>query len=197
VFCLNYYKVVELNLILEKLKGKDKKAFKNIFEAFYPRLVSYSYKFTYDRVASEDLVQESFIYLWENISDLKIERSLQAYLFTMIRNRSLNYLKKIEVTDSDHFLDISIYLSEDIQEEIFTEKEMKQLIRKAEEILSCLPDKMQEIFKLKVMHGLSYREIAEEMGISINTVKTQLKRAKFKIETALLIVSIVVFLSEL
>jgi RNA polymerase sigma-70 factor (ECF subfamily) len=47
---------------------------------------------------------------------------------------------------------------------------------------------MQEIFKLKVMYNLNYKDIAEEMGISVNTVKTQLKRAKFKIESAILVV---------
>ena len=181
---------MELNLILEKLKKKDKKAFQKVFEIFYARLVSYSYKFTLDQAVSEDLVQESFIYLWENIGDLKIEKSLQAYLFTMVRNRSINHLKKINLTDSAHLIDISISLSEDFQGQIFTEKEMRTLIQKAEEILKCLPAKMQEIFKLKVMHDLSYKEIAEEMGISVNTVKTQLKRAKFKIESALLTVSL-------
>jgi len=184
---------VELNLILERLKKKDKRVFQELFEAFYPPLVSYSYKFTYDQPASEDLVQESFIYLWENADNLKIEKSLQAYLFTMVRNRSLNYLKKLKVTDTNYLIDISISLSEDFQEDVFTENEMGQLTQKAETILKCLPEKMQEIFKLKVMHGLSYKEIAEDMSISINTVKTQLKRAKFKIESALLIVSIIVF----
>ena len=186
---------MELNLILERLKKKDKRAFQKVFEALYPRLVSYSCKFTLDQSASEDLVQETFIYLWENVPNLKIEKSLQAYLFTMVRNRSLNYLKKIKVTDSDYLIDISISLSEDFQEEILTEMEMLQLVQKAEEILKCLPEKMQQIFKLKVMHGLSYKEIAEEMEISINTVKTQLKRSKLKIESALLIVSLFVFFS--
>lgn len=186
---------MELNLILERLKKKDRKAFQKVFEAFYARLVSYSYKFTLDQVASEDLVQESFIYLWENISNLNIEKSLQAYLFTMVRNRSLNHLKKISVTDSDYLIDISISLTEDFQGEIITEKEMLELVKKAEGILENLPAKMQEIFKLKVMHGLSYSAIAEEMGISVNTVKTQLKRAKFKIESALLVVSIFCFLT--
>lgn len=178
---------MELNLILERLKKKDKKAFQQVFEAFYPRLVAYSYKFTYNQTTSEDLVQESFIYIWENIQNLKIEKSLQAYLFTMVRNRSLNHLKKIKVTDFNHLIDISNFLTEEFEKEIFTEIEKRRLLEKAEGILQCLPDKMCEVFKLKVMHGLSYKEISEEMGVSVNTVKTQLKRARFKIESALLI----------
>ena len=176
---------MEPNLILERLKKQDKKAFQQVFEAFYPRLVDYSYKFTYNQVVSEDLVQESFIYIWENSDSLKIKKSLQAYLFTMVRNRSLNYLKKINLTDSNHLIDISNFLAEDFQEKMFSEKEMRVLMQKAAKILKCLPGKMQEIFKLKVMHGLSYKEIAEETGVSVNTVKTQLKRARFKIESAL------------
>lgn len=187
---------MELNLVLERLKKKDRRAFQDIFEAFYPPLVSYSYKFTYDQAVSEDLVQESFIYLWENADILEIEKSLRAYLFTMVRNRSLNHLKKVKVTDTNYLIDISISLSDDFQEEVFTELEKGQLLLKAEGVLNCLPEKMQEIFKLKVMHNFSYKEIAEEMGISINTVKTQLKRAKFKIGSAILIVSILIFLAE-
>lgn len=184
---------MELNLILEKLKKKDKRVFQELFDAFYPPLVIYSYKFTYDQPASEDLVQESFIYLWENADNLKIEKSLHAYLFTMVRNRSLNHLKKIKVTDTNYLFDISISPFDDFQEDIFSEIEMGQLVLKAEEILNGLPEKMQEIFKLKEMHNLSYKEIAKERGISINTVKTQLKRARFKIKAALLIVFILVF----
>lgn len=176
---------MEPNLILERLKMQDKKAFQQVFETFYPRLVAYSYKFTYNQSVSEDLVQESFIYIWENSSNLKIKKSLQAYLFTMVRNRSLNYLKKINLTDSHHLIDISNFLTEDFQEKMFFEKDMGALKQKAEEILQCLPEKMQEIFKLKIMHGFSYKEIADEMGVSVNTVKTQLKRARFKIESAL------------
>ncbi|SHG15661.1 RNA polymerase sigma-70 factor, ECF subfamily [Salegentibacter echinorum] len=184
---------MELNFILEKLKKKDKKTFQQVFEAFYPRLVNYSYKFTYNQAASEDLVQESFIYIWENIHNLKIEKSFQAYLFTMVRNRSLNYLKKIKVTDSNQLIDISNLLTENFQEEIFSELEKRRLLEKSEEILKCLPEKMQEIFKLKIMHGLSYKEISEEIGVSVNTVKTQLKRARLKIESALLILSYILF----
>lgn len=175
---------MELDLILERLKKQDKKAFQQVFEAFYPRLVAYSFRFTYNQEASEDLVQESFIYIWENARSLNI-KSLRAYLFTMVRNRSLNYLKKINLTDSNHLIDISNILTQDFQEDMISEKEMNALTQRAEEILKCLPGKMQEIFKLRVVHGLSYKEIAEEMGVSVNTVKTQLKRARVKIESAL------------
>jgi len=174
---------VELYLILERLKKKDKKAFQQVFEAYYSHLVSYSYNFTYDQSVSEDLVQEAFIYLWENIHLLKIEKSLKAYLFVMVRNRSLNHLKKLKIIDTSYLIDISMLLSIDVQEEVLSEMEFEQLSLKAKEILNCLPEKMKEIYKLKVMHNLNYKDIAEEMGISINTVKTQLRRAKFKIQS--------------
>ena len=111
----------------------------------------------------------------------------------MVRNRSLNYLKKIKVTDSNQLIDISNLLTEDFQEEIFSELEKHRLLEKADSILQCIPDKMREVFKLKVMHGLSYKEISEEMGVSVNTVKTQLKRARLKIESVLLILSFILF----
>lgn len=99
----------------------------------------------------------------------------------MVRNRCLNFLKSIKITDNYNFLEFNINL---ITEHAFDSvpADDKQIVyHQILKIIDTLPEKMQKIVKLKFLHGYKYIEIADELNISINTVKTQLKRAKLKI----------------
>ena len=69
-----------MNLIFEAIKKGDNKAFKTFFEKHYSPLVGYANGYLYDKASSEDIVQESFIYLWENAKTLNIKRSLSGYM---------------------------------------------------------------------------------------------------------------------
>lgn len=144
-------------------------------------MVEYAYRMLVDQDAAEDLVQEIFIDLWKNIQTRKIEISVQGYLYTSVRNRCLNYLKSLEVTNKHYILDISVSLDQEEPFKIFDEEEQEKMHDMARSILARLPEKMQKIFKLKVVEGYSYAEIAKELDVSVNTVKTQLKRARKKI----------------
>ena len=141
----------------------------------------YANSYLFDKDSSEDIVQEIFIYIWQHANKLNIETSLKGYLYAMVRNRCFNYLKSIKVTDSFELLDFNINL---ITEHVFnsTSEEDKTIVyHQILKIVDTLPEKMQQIVKLKFLHNYKYSEIAKELGISVNTVKTQLKRAKSKI----------------
>ena len=84
-----------MNLILEEIRKKNEIVFKNFFDKHYKELVVYANGFLFDKDASEDIVQEIFIYIWEHANKLNIETSLKGYLYTMVRNRCFNYLKSI------------------------------------------------------------------------------------------------------
>lgn len=161
--------------------NRDQKAFQRLFELMYPGLVEYAYRFLYDTAASEDLVQEVFIDLWENRSSYTIHTTVKGYLYATVRNRCLNHLKSLKITDREAILDISATLCSPDSIELIEQQEKKAMVQKAQIILNNLPQKMRRIFSLKVIEGYSYAEIAEEMDISVNTVKTQLKRARSRI----------------
>lgn len=161
--------------------NRDQKAFQRLFELMYPGLVEYAYRFLYDTAASEDLVQEVFIDLWENRSSYTIHTTVKGYLYATVRNRCLNRLKSLKITDREAILDISATLCSPDSIELIEQQEKKAMVQKAQIILNNLPQKMRRIFSLKVIEGYSYAEIAEEMDISVNTVKTQLKRARSRI----------------
>jgi RNA polymerase sigma-70 factor (ECF subfamily) len=170
-----------MNLILEEIKNKNEKVFKTFFNKHYEELVIYANGYLFDKNASEDIVQEVYIYIWENACNITIEKSLKGYLYAMTKNKCLNFLKSLKITDNYKFLELNINL---ITEHVFDsalEEDKKIVYHQILKIVDTLPEKMQLIVKLKFLENYKYAEIAEELNISINTVKTQLKRAKLKI----------------
>jgi RNA polymerase sigma-70 factor (ECF subfamily) len=170
-----------MNLIIEEIRKGNRKVFQNFFNKNYKQFVSFGNNYLFDHQASEDIVQDLFIYIWENADTIHITSSLNSYMQTSIKNRCLNYLKSLKITDDYKVLDFNISL---ITEHVFdsTSKEDKEIVyHQILKVVNTLPEKMQQIVRLKFLHGYKYKEIAEELDISINTVKTQLKRAKSKI----------------
>jgi RNA polymerase sigma-70 factor (family 1) len=170
-----------MNLILEEIQNQNQKAFKTLFNNHFEDLVVYANGYLFQMDSSKDIVQEVYIYIWENASKIEIKTNFKGYLYSMVRNRCFNYLKSIKVTDDHAFLEFNINI---ITEHVFDsslEEDKEKVYHQILKIVDSLPDKMQKIVKLKFLHNYKYSEIAQELDISINTVKTQLKRAKFKI----------------
>lgn len=185
-----------MNLILHEIGKQNRKVFKTFFNQHYKNLVVYANGYLFDKFASEDIVQEVYIYIWENADEINIKSSLKNYLYVMVRNKCLNYLKSIKITDSYDYLELNISL---ITEQVFdsTSEDDKQIVyHQILKIVDNLPDKMQQIVKLKFLHHYKYAEIAEELGISVNTVKTQLKRAKVKISEAVTIIILLLHMQQ-
>lgn len=172
-------------LLLNQIKNKNKVVFKNCYEAFFKDLVIHANKFLFDYSVSEDIVQEVFIYLWQNSSKIEIKTSLKAYLYAMVKNRSINYLKSIKITDKTNFLELSNSIVNETEMFPTLEEEENTAYLKIIQAVDKMPLKMQKIFKLKFFENYKYSEIAEELQISINTVKTQLKRARVIVNESL------------
>ncbi|WP_242133442.1 RNA polymerase sigma factor [Aestuariivivens marinum] len=170
-----------MNLILEQISKQNQQVFKTFFNKHYEELVRYANGYLFDKDSSEDIVQEVFIYIWENASELKIKASLKGYIYTMVRNRCLNYLKSIKITDDIEFLEFNINLITEHAFDRVDDEDKKIVYHQILKIVDSLPEKMQQIVRLKFLHNYKYQEIADEIGVSVNTVKTQLKRAKLRI----------------
>ncbi|GGF03946.1 RNA polymerase sigma-70 factor [Flavobacterium limi] len=179
---------MEIDIVLKELQNQNKSVYKNVFNHFYKGLVIYANNFLFDQEASEDIVQEVFISLWENAKNIEIKTSLKAYLYAMVRNKCLNYLKSLKVTDDLNVIDLNSILVLDEDLDLISEEEKTILYNHILKIIETFPESMQQVFKLKFIENYKYEEIADEMGISVNTVKTQLKRAKVKISQSLVII---------
>lgn len=148
--------------------------FNGLFNDYYVPLCNYCFKLVKNTVNAEDIVQECFIYLWENWQNLKHHNSLKGYLFKSVRNKSVNYLKdqirkyeKVgieEVGESFQISDLPNAI------ELLENEELKSLLERA---LNSLPEKCRAIFCLKRFADLSNREIAEKLNISPKTVEAQ------------------------
>ncbi|MGD8428291.1 MAG: sigma-70 family RNA polymerase sigma factor, partial [Balneolaceae bacterium] len=82
----------QIQIWVQKISESDREAFDKLFRLLYPRLVRYSYKYVHNKASAADIVQDAFIALWKKRSRLDPQRSVKAYLYQTVRNRSLNYL---------------------------------------------------------------------------------------------------------
>lgn len=159
------------------LKKGDRAAFNQIFNRYQSKLMVYTRAIVKSEDIAQDIVQETFIRLWVKRHDLDPDQQLSGYLHTIARNLAFNHLKR---AGYDQELKQKIW--EKIQEseqrveleEVIFGKESHELLQKA---INQLPPKRQQIFKLSREKGLSHREIAEQLGISQNTVKNQIVSA--------------------
>ncbi len=164
---------MSINILLLEIKNRNHESFKRLFYLYYDQLVNHANKYLFDRSQSEDVVQEVFIHFWENSADIDIQISLKAYLYQMVRNKSLNYLKSLKITDDIGMIDLASDVS-DKQTNVTVNYQYKEVLK----VVDTMPIKMQKVFRMKYIGNYAYREIAQELNVSINTVKTQLKRAK-------------------
>ena len=181
-----------MDLVIEEIKKGNHEAFKRFFDQNYAEMVSYAQGYLFDLAASEDIVQDIFVYIWENAQKIQIETSLKSYIFRMVKNKCLNYLKSIKIKDSFNVMEFSMDLISSYDFEASSEEDKTIIYHQILKIIDTLPDKMQQIVRLKFIDNLKYKEIADKLGISVNTVKTQLQRAKSRISE--LIISLLILL---
>ena len=171
---------MELNFkILTNLKRGKKKAFKKVFAIYYPRLEKYASYFIANLQEAEDIVQDVFVQVWENRYSIKTDSNFDSWLFTLVRNRCLNFLKKQMIekkyiekihVNSEELYNISFGLNED-----FLSME-KLLYEDLEKIIEEMPERCQTAFCMKWKEGKKIREIAEIMGISTTMVDKHLAK---------------------
>ena len=156
----------------------NKHAFKDLFDQYFNALAAFGYKFIPDVSVVEDMVQEVFIVCWEKRGDFNHINALKSFLYTSVRNRCLNHLKHQAVQkkhenslvyemESDHHV-AGLVIEEEVFNQLHTE-------------IRNLPKSAQKIMML-ALNGLKNQEIADELDISLNTVKTQKKIAYSKIK---------------
>ncbi len=159
-----------------KISDSNENAFSELFHEVYPKLVKYAWKYTQQEAAAHDITQEAFIKLWKVRKGLDPDQSLLSYLYKMVRNRSLNYLRDER--------DLNISLDEVSPEAFYTQEDLTAA--KAEEsnagakvlaLIDSLPERQREAIRLSRFEGLDHREIAYVMQISPRTVNNHIVTA--------------------
>lgn len=172
---------VEEKILLNEVKNGNRKVFEVLFHDYYPFLTKFAEGFVFDRQIAEDIVQNLFLNFWENAKQITIDTSIKSYLYQSIRNRCLNHIRDLHVQDKHKLLYIEASLN---SEDPLSWHEMG-LTEKIHDAIESLPRQMKEIFKMKYLEGAKTRDISKVKGVSENTVKTQLQRAKEKLRQKL------------
>ena len=146
--------------------------FDDLFRYNYRPLCLYALHYLGDVDLAEDFVQESYTALWERLLEGAHVLNRKSYLYMMVRNRCLDHLRKKGIpTESLKQYDTYVIIDDDYAQE------RSQTEAKLWTAIDSLPEKCREVFILSKRDGLKYEEIAEELGLSVNTVRNQISKA--------------------
>lgn len=167
-----------------------------IFNEYYDRLVYFSFKIVNDKQDAEDAVQEAFVKYWNNKERISGEQSMiKSYLYTTVRNISLNIVRHRRVVKDFEQRPFSLAEKE---EDVINKIIQTEVLTKICAVMASMPDGCRKISWMGYIDGMKNREIAEELGVSMNTVKTQKQRGAKILRTKLipeLIISFYLMLS--
>jgi len=153
----------------------DSCAFAEIYNRYKRILHQHALNMLKNREEARDILQEMFTHLWVNREELSIKTNLSGYLYQSIRNRILNHIahKQVEskyISSLHEFID----KGEIITDHRVRERQLAEIIEKE---IEALPVKMREVFRLRRISNLSHKEIAEQLSLSEQTVRTQVRNA--------------------
>jgi RNA polymerase sigma-70 factor, ECF subfamily len=166
--------------IIKQIEQGNIKAYELLFRKYYKELCLFSLKFVRQQEIAEEIVQDIFIVFWEKEKGISLQVSVKAYLYTAVKNSSLNYMKSLFAKQSfdRDFLQKDILMAHPSPDEIGY-KELENLVAEA---IAMLPERCKIIFSLSRNAGLSYQEIADQLNISVKTVEAQMSIAIKKLK---------------
>jgi len=177
-------------IAIKDLKKGDEKAFTWIFETYCHGLCIHAEKFVECKETAKDIVQDLFTKLWENREKTDITTSLKAYLYKGVYNNCLSHLTHLTI--ERNYIEYTLTLS-DSDEWLQTNNSddplniliLKEKEHKRENAIETLPARCKEVLLLWE-EEFTYKEIAKQLGVSINTVRTQITIAKTKLKDLLI-----------
>lgn len=158
--------------------------FELIFRSYFTRLCAFATVYTNSLEDSKEVVQEVFLKVWEKRNELPLDDELKSYLFRAVKNACINRLQHQMV--ADRYQAVLYFLhSQEPGTDGYTEIELGELQGHIDTAIAALPESCRNIFLLSRNQGLKYREIAEQLNISVKTVETQMSRALLKLKSQL------------
>lgn len=159
--------------LTDGLRLGDEAAFDALFKQWYDPLVRYAFGFTNgDLDDAEELVQGAFAKLWSQRETLEFQHAVKPYLYRMVHNQALNRLREQRTHER-----YTAFQTRHMAAEVEPPKDDPELGQRILNVLEALPAQCRHVFELSRFEALKYREIAEQLGISIKTVETHMGKA--------------------
>ena len=161
--------------MIQEVRKGNKQAFEQLFSIYHQPLYGFLMKFVGSQSDVEDILQEVFIRIWERRSDLNENLSFSGLMFTIGRNLCLNMLRNERCRKGirDYLKSVIDHSLDDVEQIIYF-NELDQMVH---QVLDRLPERQKQIYKLNRVEGLSRKEIAEKLHISLATVDMHMSRA--------------------
>lgn len=147
-------------------------AFKSLFNDFYASQVMFALKILGNKQDAEDVVQDVFLSIWRSNCNFKNEISFKSYLYMSTKNRCIDFIRKRKVVNEEIKPDFVFKDESDFADQIL-KNEAYSLLHKA---IEKLPSQTKNVI-LRSMSGMSVQEVADSLGVSVNTVKTLKQKA--------------------
>jgi len=161
--------------VLSALRDNQESALEMLFRTYYTSLCRYAYTFLHDKDDAEEVVQQTFLGVWDKRQGITIQTSMKSYLYTMVRNSCLNVIKHERVKQVHE-----VYAKtqgEPVSSPPSDILMATELESKISESMKALPEQCRIVFQLSRFEQLSYAEIAEQLNISVKTVENQIGKA--------------------
>lgn len=171
------------NEIIKRIRQGDVKQFESLFRSSYVSLVRYAKTFVRDHDTAEEIVQDLFVRLWNERNRIKIENTLNGYLFRAVHNRCLHWLEHRKVIEKHERETIGEQKGsiENVSEQVQYNELQSAVVR----ILERLPERCGKIFCMNRFEGMRYNDIAEKLAISVKTVEADMGKALKEFRKAL------------
>ncbi len=162
--------------LVKRFANGDMKAFDAIYSVFNKKLQNFIFTLVKTKTDTEDLVHEVFVKVWENRNKLRNYTSFDTYLFTIAYNSTVSLLRK-KAKDA-HYIEYVKSVQIEIDEPDFIEGgNSEEVNEKINLLIEQMPPRQREVFKMRYFQDYSYKEIAEALGISVNTVENHIVKA--------------------
>lgn len=160
--------------LVKQCQAGDKEAFAVLYKTYFPKLRTVVAYYVQNECAVRDILHDGFLIAFESINSLRNATKIDAWLITIMKNLSLQYLRNgldvVTLEESDD------YASELENDEINTDSDLTW--EKLIEVINQLPEGYRNVFRLSVLDGMSHKEIGDRLGIAPHTSSSQLARAK-------------------
>ncbi len=150
-------------------------AFEMLFRTYYQPLCNYAYSFLQDRENAEEVVQSTFLLVWEKRETLAIHTSVKPYLYAMVRNACLNVIKHEKIKQK--YAGEELAMAERTHDSVAHAVASNELEYRIKVALEGLPEQCRMVFTLSRFEELKYSEIAEQLNISVKTVENHMGKA--------------------
>lgn len=161
--------------LLAYVSQSDTKAFKELHNRYWQVLFAHAHRVLRDEDEAEDVVQEVFLKVWEKSGEIACKTNFSGYLYMTCRNKVLNAIRKRSIQDS--FITELAQYAQEYNGGIIEAISVKEINQALDSQMEALPRKMRQVFELSRKKHYTHSEIAEELDISVTTVKKQINNA--------------------